>query len=210
LKHSLGSARHEYFPNLFVGQHAATVPAIATEEHGMGDVAVLTGILSSSATPSKHDVLVLGLGNTLLGDDGVGVHVVRRLAGNPDVPPGLRMLDGGTLGFRLLAALTESHAVIVVDAAQLGEPAGCIRLLDQRALADHVNRGGRISAHEAGLVDLLTLAWLDGWAPVRLALLGIQPKFVDWCTQLSEPVERSVPQACQVVMRTVLAWQDAA
>jgi hydrogenase maturation protease len=91
-----------------------------------------------------------------------------------------------------------------------GEPAGSVRLLDQNALADHVNRGGRISAHEAGLVDLLTLARLDGWAPVRLALVGIQPKSLDWSAQLSEPVERSVPQACQAVMRTVLAWQEAA
>jgi hydrogenase maturation protease len=176
----------------------------------MREAAVLTEMSSGSATPSPRNVLVLGLGNILLGDDGVGVHVVRRLAGDPSVPTGLRALDGGTLGFRLLATLTESHAVIVVDAAQLGEPAGCMRLLDRSALADHVNRGGRISAHEAGLVDLLTLAWLDGWVPVRLALLGIQPKFIDWSAQLSEPVKRSLPQACQAVMRTVLAWQEAA
>jgi hydrogenase maturation protease len=184
----------------------------------MDDTAFLTGTSSGSAiqsihdiqVPATHDVLVLGLGNTLLTDDGVGVHVVRHLASDPDVPDGLRALDGGTLGFRLLAELLASRAVIVVDAAQLGEPAGTVRLLDQPALARHVSRDGRISAHEAGLADLLTLARLEGWAPLRLALLGIQPHCIDWGEQLSEPVARSLPAACQAVLRTVRAWQAVA
>jgi hypothetical protein len=54
--------------------------------------------------PGDPEVLVIGLGNILLGDDGIGVHVVRRLVTNRDIPPGLRPLDGGTLGFRLMDA----------------------------------------------------------------------------------------------------------
>jgi len=160
-------------------------------------------------TPTQ-DVLVLGLGNTLLADDGVGVHVVRRLAEAPAAPPGLRMLDGGTLGFRLMHEITRAQAVIVVDAAQLGERPGTVRLLHQQTLTDHVSRGGRMSAHEAGLVDLLTLARLEGWAPVRLALLGIQPKIVDWGDRLSLSVSRALPVACRAVIRTARAWQMAA
>jgi hydrogenase maturation protease len=67
-----------------------------------------------------------------------------------------------------------------------------------------------MSAHEAGLVDLLTLARLEGWAPARLALLGIQPKIVDWGDRLSLPVSRSLPVACRAVIRTARAWQMAA
>jgi hydrogenase maturation protease len=100
--------------------------------------------------------------------------------------------------------------VLVVDAAELGEPGGTVRLLDRHALADHVGRGGRMSAHEAGLVDLLTLARLDGWTPARLALLGIQPQLIDWGEQLSEPVARSLPAACRAAVQTVLAWQAEA
>ena len=155
----------------------------------------------------NRDVLVLGLGNTLLADDGVGVHVVRQLAGDPDTPPCLRTLDGGTLGFRLMDALTRSESVILVDAAQLRAPAGTLRLLDGHALADHVSRGGRMSAHEAGLVDLLTLARLMGWIPTHLALLGIQPYRVGWSERLSEPVARAFPVACRTVVQTVLDWQ---
>jgi hydrogenase maturation protease len=166
--------------------------------------------MSGSQTQATRDVLVLGLGNTLLADDGVGVHVVRHLAATPDTLPGLRILDGGTLGFRLMAAITQSQSVIVVDAAQLGERPGTVRLLHEQALADHVSRGGRMSAHEAGLVDLLTLARLEGWTPARLALLGIQPKLVDWGDRLSLPVSRSLPVACRAVIRTARAWQAAA
>jgi hydrogenase maturation protease len=176
----------------------------------MGDAVVVR--VETSSRPSRRgirEVLVLGLGNTLLADDGVGVHVVRHLENDPDRPSGLSPLDGGTLGFRLLGSLTQSNAVLVVDAAELGEPPGTVRLLDQHALADHVSRGGRMSAHEAGLVDLLTLARLEGWAPTRLALLGIQPQRIEWDEALSAPVSRSVPAACRVVVETVLAWQAA-
>jgi hydrogenase maturation protease len=122
----------------------------------------------------------------------------------------MRLLEGGTLGFRLMAAITASQCVIVVDAEQLNERPGTVRLLHHQALADHVSRGGRMSAHEAGLVDLLTLARLEGWAPARLALLGIQPKVVDWGDRLSLPVSRSLPLACRAVIRTARAWQAAA
>jgi len=171
--------------------------------------ALATGLQSSfvTAPQSALDVLVLGLGNTLLSDDGIGVHVVRQLASDQDVPRGLHPVDGGTLGFRLLATLTQAHAVVIVDAAELGEPSGTVRLFDQHSLADRVSRGGRMSAHEAGLLDLLTLARLERWSPMRLALLGIQPDRVDWGEELSEPVARALPLACRAIVQTVLSWQ---
>lgn len=152
-------------------------------------------------------VLVLGLGNTLLADDGAGVHVVRRLAADPATPACLRPLDGGTLGFRLLDVLARSTDVILVDAGQFDAAAGTLRLIGSDALAGHVTRCGRTSAHEAGLIDLLTLARLDGWTPKRLALLCIQPNRVDWGEELSGPVARALPAACRTVVRTALAWQ---
>jgi hydrogenase maturation protease len=156
------------------------------------------------------DVLVLGLGNILLTDDGVGIHAVRHLARDPDAPRGLRAVDGGTLGFRLLASLKESEAVLIIDAAQFGKDAGTIRLLGQEILDEHISRCGRLSTHEAGLVDLLTLARLDGWAPTHLALLGIQPERIDWGEHLSEPVAKALPVACRAIVDTVLTWQTAA
>jgi len=165
---------------------------------------------SVTTDPSDREVLVIGLGNILLGDDGIGVHVIRRLATNPGIPPGLRPLDGGTLGFRLMDAFARWDAILLVDAAELGEPAGTIRLLERDALNRHVRRGGRVSAHEAGLVDLLTLAKLEGHAPSHLALLGVQPERIDWNETLSVPLARALPGACQMAVDTVLHWRHSA
>jgi hydrogenase maturation protease len=163
--------------------------------------------LAPTTTPLPIDVLVLGLGNTLLADDGVGIHVVRRLARDPNAPRFLHPIDGGTLGFRLLTHVTPSDALLVVDAADLGDPPGTIRLLDGHALGRHLSRGGRNRPPAAGLVDLLTLARLEGWSPARLALVGIQPRLIDWGEQLSDPVAQSLPAACRAVVETVLSWQ---
>jgi hydrogenase maturation protease len=155
---------------------------------------------------SASEVLVLGLGNTLLGDDGVGVHVVRQLATDASAPPGLRFVDGGTLGFRLLETIAAYDTVLVVDAANFGEPAGTIRLLDFDALNGHIARGGRVSAHEAGLIDLIILAKLDGCLPARLAVLGIQPDAVDWDEGLSPAVAAALPGACERALDTARQW----
>lgn len=163
-----------------------------------------------SAMRAVRDVTVLGLGNILLSDDGVGVHVARSLAMNPGSPQGLRALDGGAPGFCLLNALTQSDSLLIVDAAQLGEQPGAMRLLEEQELHDHVSRSDRMFAHEAGLADLLTLAKREGWAPKHLALLGVQPQLVDWGEALSEKVAQAVPAACRKVTEKVLNWLAAA
>jgi hydrogenase maturation protease len=154
-------------------------------------------------------VLVLGLGNTLLADDGVGIHIIRSLARDPMTPPCIRPVDGGTLGFRLLEQISRAEAVLIIDAAQLDAPAGTVRLLDRQQLAVHVRSSGRLSAHEAGLADLLTLARLEGFAPRHLALLAIQPQTIDWGETLSPQVASAATLACQRAVQTVLGWVAA-
>jgi hydrogenase maturation protease len=159
-----------------------------------------------SVSPVEYSLLVLGLGNTLLGDDGVGVHVARQLGCDPGTPQWLQPLDGGTLGFRLLDSLRQADAVLIVDAAQLGACAGTMRLIDHDELIQHVSVSGRSSTHEAGLADLLTLARLEGFAPKHLALLGIQPQTIDWCETLSPAVASAVSAASQLAVSTGIKW----
>jgi len=156
------------------------------------------------------EVYVLGLGNTRLADDGIGVHVVRRLAHDSETPPGLRAHDSGAFGFRLLSKLTKADAVLMVDAVYMGAPAGTTCLLEREELAQHVASGGRIGAHESGLVQLLTRARQQGYKPSRLALLAVQPQSLEWDEDLSPPVFKSLPMVCEEVVRTVLAWQQSA
>ena len=165
--------------------------------------------ITMSANPAKNRVLVLGLGNTLLTDDGVGVHVARQLGCDPATPNWIQPLDGGTLGFRLLGTLSRADAVLIIDAAQLGAPAGTIRLFDRDELVRHIGRSDRSSAHEAGLADLLTLARLEGFRPKYLALLGIQPQTIDWGETLSPPVAAAALAARQLAVSTGQAWVSA-
>jgi hydrogenase maturation protease len=167
----------------------------------------MDGAMAIPLRTTSCEVLVLGLGNTLLGDDGVGVHVARRLASQPDAPAGLRPVDGGTLGFRLMDLFARSNAMLLVDAAHLNAPPGTVRLLDHEALERHIRRNGRLSAHEAGLAAMLTLVELEGCVPARLALLGIQPKTIDWSDTLSHPVAQALDVACRVAIETVCEWQ---
>jgi hydrogenase maturation protease len=162
-----------------------------------------------AADGKPPEVLVLGLGNTRLTDDGVGVWVVRHLAHNPETPPGLLALDAGAFGFRFLSKLKRAQAVLIVDVAEIGAPAGATCLLEREALAMHMERGGRISAHNSGLAELLDLVRLKGYRPKRFALLAVQPDSVDWGEDLSGPVSESLPTVCEQVVRTVLAWQQA-
>jgi hydrogenase maturation protease len=180
-----------------------------TSAHDRADASSIETPLDR-ARPCVREVTVLGLGNILLSDDGVGVHVARSLAMNPGSPSRLRALDGGTLGFRLMEALIQLDSVLIVDAAMLGERPGAMRLLDERELHENISRSGRMSAHEAGLADMLTLARIEGWAPRNLALLGVQPQRLEWGLQLSEQVAQSVPAVCRAAVETVLTWQAAA
>jgi hydrogenase maturation protease len=155
-------------------------------------------------------VTVLGLGNTLLADDGAGIHVIRHLAQDRTTPPWLKPLDGGTLGFRLTGIVAGADHLLIVDAADLGEPPGTIRLLSETDIAAHLRLKLRRSAHEAGLADLLTLAKLEGFAPRRLALLAIQPRTIDWGEAPSEPVAAALPTARALALQTARAWRQAA
>ena len=159
------------------------------------------------SVPRSKNVLVLGLGNTLLADDGVGVHVVRRLALVPATPPWLRAVDGGTMGFRLTNILVDCGNVLIIDAADFAAPPGTIRLIDADALARHVAWCKKSSAHEAGLADLLSLLGLEAFSPRHLALLAIQPWIIDWGDTLSDSVAKAVGPACAMVKTVVIDWR---
>ncbi|WIY00494.1 hydrogenase maturation protease [Amycolatopsis mongoliensis] len=115
-------------------------------------------------------VLVLGIGNELLGDDGVGVVAARRLA--PLLPPGVEVLDGSTLGLLLTPLLADRAAVLVLDAVseRHGPPGSIVLLRDAEIRRGH---GMRATAHDVGLVDALSAVELMGRAPRHLALAGL-------------------------------------
>lgn len=149
--------------------------------------------------------LVLGIGNTLLSDEGVGVHVVNYLQQQYPSQTGITYLDGGTLSFTLAGAIEATDHLIVVDAAELGATPGTLATFIDTGM-DRFLSGPRRSVHEVGLIDLINIARLTGHLPLRRALIGIQPERLGWGDQPSETIAQSIPKAASQVLRLANAW----
>jgi hydrogenase maturation protease len=142
-------------------------------------------------------LLVLGIGNLLMGDEGVGVHSIRALE-KERLPAGVEILDGGTGGFHLLSCLTEYPAVIVIDAAMDGGEPGTVGITKPQFLSDYPRSLG---AHDVGLRDLIESAALLGPLPaVHLIAVSIADiRCVT--TELTPSVQRALAIVVQSVQR---------
>ena len=152
-------------------------------------------------------VLVLGLGNVLLTDEGAGVHVVKQLAEAHPGMPEVEFMDGGTLSFTLANAIVATDSLIVIDTAALGAEPGTVQVFEGDAMDHFVSTGPKSSVHEVSLADLLAIAALEGLLPRRRALVGIQPQDFDWGDWPTEAVANALPNACDTVMEIVRRWQ---
>ncbi len=146
--------------------------------------------------------LVIGIGNILLRDEGVGVRVVEELqrlvsAGRIDVPPGTRFVDGGTLGLELLAMIDVRSPLILVDAVNLRQAPGSVAVIRGDAIEGTL--AGHVSPHQVGVADLVAAARLMGVLPVDASLVGIQPLEIEIGLDLTPGVEAAVPAAIAAV-----------
>ena len=116
-------------------------------------------------------ILVLGIGNLLMGDEGIGVHAVHRLEREP-LPKNVDLLDGGTGGFNLLESFGSYRKIIMIDATMDGQPAGTVKTLRPRFASDFPKA---LSAHDIGLKDLVeTAALLEHKPDITLITISIQ------------------------------------
>ncbi|MEJ2058991.1 MAG: HyaD/HybD family hydrogenase maturation endopeptidase [Gammaproteobacteria bacterium] len=151
------------------------------------------------------DTLILGLGNTLLMDEGVGVHIVRRLA-EEGADDQIQYMDGGTLSFTLAGPLYEAKRLIVVDTADLDAEPGTMQCFENGDMDHFVATGKKSSVHEVGLNDLLSITRLEGHLPEPRALIAIQPKMFDWGEEPTPELNAVIPQACNLVRQTLERW----
>lgn len=156
----------------------------------------------------KDTILALGLGNILLSDEAVGVRVIEALARSPQTAAlGLRPLDGGTMGLSLLVELEDAGAMIVIDAAALGEAPGAVKVFVGQAMDHFLRRRGR-SPHDIGLDDLLDGLRLRSALPERRALVGIEPRSLTVGDELTPEVAAAVPGAVSAVIDVAQHWRD--
>jgi hydrogenase maturation protease len=131
-------------------------------------------------------LLVLGLGNLLLADDGLGPAAVARLGERFSPPSEVKVLDGGTLGLALLGELASARAAVLVDAIAGDAPAGTLVRLDGDEVAPAVV--ARLSPHQVGVADLIGAARLLGREPPKLILLGLVPQSIELGVGCTPPV----------------------
>jgi hydrogenase maturation protease len=143
-----------------------------------------------------------------LQDEGVGVHAIRALAGQTMLRDDIELMDGGTLSFALAGAIEDADNLIVIDAAQLGSEPGTTKIFEGDAMDAFVGGNRNLSVHEVSLIDLLMIARLAEQLPDRRALIGIQPRDMDWGELPSPPVAAAIQQACDHALRLAAEWQS--
>lgn len=149
---------------------------------------------------NARPALVLGIGNVLLGDEGAGVHAVRRLE-EEEWPPHVTLLDGGTGGFHLLSLFQEYDRIVLIDATMDGKPPGTVRIIRPRFASDYPRT---LSAHDIGLKDLVESAALLGHTPeVVLIVVSVETLPEGLRAELSPDVAASLSRVAELVREVV-------
>ena len=149
-------------------------------------------------------ILVLGLGNTIMTDDGFGVRVVEVLSSRYRFHGDVRLLDGGTLGLDLLPHLEETARLLIIDALEMKAPPGKVF----RLAGDEVPRAfaSKLSVHQMGAQDLLAVAELMGHLPGELVVWGAQPECIEMGTELTTTMAAALEPVVAGVVGELRRW----
>lgn len=151
------------------------------------------------------ETLILGIGNLVMTDDGIGVRVVQELARRYQFTADVKVLDGGTLGLDLLPHLEGVGRLLIIDAVMTSDPPGTIvRLEGDRIPAVFATK---LSPHQMGLQDLLAVAELMGHAPAEMVLLGVQPADLELGDALSPAVAECLEPLIGRCLAELAAWR---
>jgi hydrogenase maturation protease len=159
-------------------------------------------------TSGGGSLVVVGVGNVLLRDDGAGVEVVREIErragrGDPGLPAGTALIDGGTLGLGLLPLVTGARGLVLVDAVDGGREPGTVEVVRGEAVFEAAaggDRGGEVAMGRGGLGELLAAARLAGADSAAIVLVGIQPAEIAVGLDLTAAIRRAMPAAIEITM----------
>jgi hydrogenase maturation protease len=154
---------------------------------------------------TKSLITVLGLGNLIQSDDGLGVCALHRLGSDSRLPSGVRLVDGGTGGLTLLLEVSEAHRLLVLDAVDTGAAPGTVVRLTGSELA---GLAGSAAVHQLGLADLLNAVRLLGREPADVVLLGVQPAELGLGTTLSPAVAAAVDPLVDAAIAQLSRWSQ--
>lgn len=152
------------------------------------------------------ETVVVGVGNSIFSDDGVGIHAVRLLERDPRLPEGVEVLDGGTLGLELLPYVSDASRILFLDAVNTGAAPGTpVHMTAEEVLG--IKTG--VSVHQLGVADLISALALTATRPQEIILLGVQPANTDWGTELSPAVASAVSDLVEAALAQLALWQKS-
>ncbi len=147
---------------------------------------------------------VLGIGNTILSDEGFGVRVVEYLQKNFTFPENVNLIDGGTLGVELTHFVTGTRRLLIIDSIDGGVAPGTTFHLQDDEI--HAHFAQKISAHEVGIQDVLTMLELSSKKIPRVELIGAQPFSLEAGVELTEPMKKLVPIFADKAVEILRSW----
>jgi len=153
---------------------------------------------------TQPNILLLGLGNILLQDEGLGVRAVERLTSRYRLPATIQAMDGGTMGLDLLPYLEQATDLLIIDAVQIDQPPGTLVRLEGDAIPSAFSL--KMSVHQVGLQELLALGDLQGTLPRRIVVWGMEPAVLDWGLDLSPQVGNQLDNLIQAVVQELGKW----
>ena len=159
---------------------------------------------STTTTEMNTCVVVMGLGNLLRRDEGLGVWAIERIQKRYTLPAQVRLVDGGTLGLDLLCFLEEAERVLILDAALTDGPPGTLLRACNNEVPSFL--GLHTSPHEIALPDLLAITQLRGTTPEDLVVLGMQPETIELGWGLSVSVEAHMELLVQAAIDELKRW----
>ena len=152
----------------------------------------------------ENSIVVLGVGNILLTDEGLGVHVVEDLKANYTFTPQISLIDGGTMGMELLTYMRGMKKILLIDAVNGGEAPGTIYEFPHRELEQYFT--DHISVHEVGMQDILRIRAIQENPLEDAIVIGVEPESLDVGFEPSVPVQKALPEVKERVLRVLREW----
>ena len=152
----------------------------------------------------ENSIVVLGVGNILLTDEGLGVHVVEDLKANYNFTPQISLIDGGTMGMELLTYMRGMKKILLVDAVNGGEAPGTIYEFPHRELEQYFT--DHISVHEVGMQDILRIRAIQENPLEDAIVIGVEPESLEVGFEPSEPVPHALLEVNDRVLRILRDW----
>ena len=149
-------------------------------------------------------IALIGLGNILLKDEGVGVHAVNAIRGRYTFSPEVEIIDGGTLGLDLLHFFEGKDRILLIDAVDFRKEPGYIGMLEDNAIPSSLF--AKLSVHHIGLSDLLFAAQLKDLTPSKLCLIGIQPQSLEVGLEMTDCIRDRIEDLIALTIKKMKEW----